>query len=199
MNRFLIALVLTVPIAPDGTEVQIDLPVSQQIKNIGSDIPPHRGMCVTTSITQSARWANNPVLQDFVTYAKQFPGGGYPEKVDELMRKIAQARNVPVPQYKQIKGGRETLTTLKLALKNGLCPSVTFGFSPSGRYQGQKISHMVNLLHLDEKYACVLDNNFPGTYEWMSVDEFYASYTSAAGYGWAVILLDAGPPPIPWN
>ena len=59
---------------------------------------------------------------------------------------------------------------------------------------------MVSLVHLDSQYACVLDNNYPGVdqYEWMSVDEFLRTFTGGRS-GWAVVLLDGGPPPLPWN
>ena len=45
-----------------------------------------------------------------------------------------------------------------------------------------------------------LDNNFPGEdkYEWMTVDEFLHTFTAGRS-GWAIVLLDAGPPLLPWN
>jgi hypothetical protein len=58
---------------------------------------------------------------------------------------------------------------------------------------------MVNLPHADDSYFVVLDNNYPGAdrYEWMTPDEF-RRVCNPRGY-WAIILLDAGPPPLPWN
>jgi hypothetical protein len=38
-------------------------------------------------------------------------------------------------------------------------PAVTYGYSP--RYGG-RVAHMVNLVHLSERWAAILDNNFPG-------------------------------------
>jgi len=183
--------------APDGTEIQIDLPKSQHLQNMGGS--DGKGLCVFTSISHSARWSRVELLENFRDYMTKYPGGGYPDKVTQYIKKIAQEKGQPVPNYVQIQGKQETLDTLKLALKNNLCPSVTYGFSPTGRYRGQRIAHMVTLLHLDDKNACILDNNYPGTYEWLTVDEFYRTFTAMGGSGWAVILLDAGPPPLPWN
>jgi hypothetical protein len=44
----------------------------------------------------------------------------------------------------------------------------------------------------------ILDNNYPGTIEWMTEDQFRATYTGLGG-GWTVILLKPGPPPVPRN
>lgn len=185
--------------APDGTEIQVDLPGSQHMTNkAGSD---GSGLCVFTSISHSARWAHVELLENFRDYMTKYPGGGWPEKVDKYIAKIAKDRGVAPPQYVQVEGHREVLATLKAALKSGRMPAVTYAFSPTGRYGGRKIAHMVSLVHLDEKYACVLDNNYPGEdkYEWMSVDEFYRSFTGMGGSGWAVVLLADGPPVLPWN
>jgi hypothetical protein len=48
---------------------------------------------------------------------------------------------------------------------------VNYGYSP--RYKS-KISHMVDCVHMTDKWAAILDNNFPGEdqYEWMAPDEF---------------------------
>ena len=87
---------------------------------------------------------------------------------------------------------------LKAALASGRMPSVTYdGHDP--HYRGT-IAHMVNLVHLDEKYAVVLDNNFVGENElvWLSPEEFRSRWLGNGG-GWAVVLLSPPPPPIPRN
>jgi hypothetical protein len=59
---------------------------------------------------------------------------------------------------------------------------VTYGYSP--RYKS-KISHMVDCVHFTDKWAAVLDNNFPGEdqYEWMAPDEFLSRWKQVNG-GW---------------
>jgi hypothetical protein len=181
-------------IAPDGTEVQLDLPPSLHLKNRGGS--DGAGLCVFASLTHSGRWAEDPVFKGLFDYMTTQPGGGYPEKVDRVVSTYAAKNNLPKPNYLQVEG--KDLEVLKTATKNGLMPGVTYSFSPTGRYGGQRIAHMVSLVHLDDKWAGLLDNNFPGTIEWMTPLEFQKTYTGGGG-GWAVILLKDGPPPVPHN
>lgn len=177
----------------DGTEIQCDLPSDQHLKNRGGR--DGAGLCVFTSIEHSARWQNVKPLVGFRDWMTKYPGGGYPQKVDQMIDRLAKEKGVPKPAYLQAEGG--DLTVLRDALKAGLMPAVTYSFSPTGRYGGQRIAHMVSLVHLDDKHAVILDNNYPGAdkYEWLTVDEFRRTYAP----GWAVILLNPGPPPVPKN
>lgn len=180
----------------DGTQIQCDLPGSEHMKNaVGSD---GSGLCVFTSIAHSARWQNVPLLTDFRDWMKSRPGGGYPSKVDKMIARIAKEKSAVAPDYVQVEG--TDLEVLKLACRTGRMPSVTYSRSPTGRYGGQRIAHMVNLVHADDRHFVVLDNNYPGEdrYEWLSAEEFLKTYASGGG-GWAVILLSPGPPPAPRN
>ncbi len=181
------------PVAPDGTEVQNDLPPQFHVKNRGGS--DGAGLCVFASLKHSAIWQDIAPLQDIFEYMFTRPGGGYPEKVDKVIRDICKQKAVPVPPYIQVEGS--DIEILKLACKTGRLPGVTYGYSPSGRYGGRRIAHMVTLLSADDKNFCVLDNNFPKTYEWMTPQEFQGAYR--ADGGWAVIFLDSGPPPVPEN
>jgi len=175
------------PVSPDGhTEVQCDLPVSQRTKNVGGR--DGAGLCVFSSIGHAARWQNENRLVDFQKEMIQEPGGGYPEKVDRMIAKYG--KGTPYLQYE----GHDP-TILKLALRTGRMPSVTYdGHDP--HYRGS-IAHMVNLIYLDDQQACILDNNFIGENElvWMSAQEFIGRWTGDGG--WAVILLAPPPPPPP--
>ena len=179
------------PIAPDGTEVQNDLPPEFHVRNRGGS--DGAGLCVFASLKHSAIWQEVTPLKEIFEYMFNYPGGGYPEKVDAVIKAICQKKGVPVPPYIQVQG--RDIEILKLACKTGRIPGVTYSFSPSGRYGGRKIAHMVTLLSADDKNFCVLDNNFPKTYEWMTPQEFSRTYAP----GWAVIFLDSGPPPVPQN
>ena len=188
-------------VSPDGkTEIQIDLPSSLQTKNVGGS--DGSGLCVFTSIGHSARFQRVELLEDFRDYMRKFPGGGWPQKVDQMIERISKDRGIPKPDYIQIQGGRETLEILKTALESGRMPAVTYSKSPTGRYGGQRIAHMVNIAHLDANYVAVLDNNYlepkDNAFEWISIDQFLQTYTGGKS-GWAVILLDPGPPPFPYT
>ncbi len=176
----------------DGTELQCDLPGDQHLKNCGGS--DGAGLCVFTSISHSARWQNVDVLKDFRDWMRHHPGGGYPKKVDQMIASICKEKGVPRPDYVQAEGSG--LEILKAACKSGRMPGVTYSFSPTGRYGGARISHMVSLPHADDRWFVVLDNNFPQTYEWMSPAEFQKTYTGGGG-GWCVVLLSPAPPPPP--
>ena len=55
--------------------------------------------------------------------------------------------------------------------------------------------HMVTLVHLDEEWACILDNNYTAEFIWAPRDEFIAEWQSS--YGWAVtpVYTPAAPAP----
>jgi hypothetical protein len=59
---------------------------------------------------------------------------------------------------------------------------------------------MVNCVHFTDRWAAVLDNNFPHSFEWMSPDELLrrAKLGNPGGY-WIVFGLKGGPPPVPVN
>jgi len=185
-------------LSPDGVEVQCDLPGSQQKANISSR---GLGCCVFRSIDHAARWCGEESLYGFPEWlvSKGIPGGGYPQKVDDLIPKIAADRGLPVPQYIQVEG--RDIEILKTALDSGRMVSVTYSYSATGRYNGRRIYHMVNAVHGDDKWFAILDNNFPGenAYEWNDIPSFQRTYSPGNENGWAVILLKHGPPPPPRN
>jgi hypothetical protein len=192
-------------LAPDGTEINLDLPNHQHLQNkAGTN---GAGLCVFSSIDHSARLQNIELLIGLRDYMTKHPGGGNPRIVDNVVKRLAKEKGVPVPDYLNLTGKRELLPILKKAVDNGLMPAVTYGRSPTGRYRGQHIDHMVTMSHYDAKgNIAILDNNFPGwdRYEWLNENEFYSAFTDGYGEGWCVILLPNGPlnhglPPFPWN
>lgn len=181
---------------PDGTELACDLPGSLHLKNRGGS--DGAGLCVFASLKHSAQYQNVDPLKGIFEFMFTRPGGGYPSKVDKVIKDMCAAQGVAVPPYIQYEG--TDLTLLKLACKTGRMPGVTYSFSPTGRYGGARIAHMVSLPHADDKHFVVLDNNYPGAeaYEWMTPDEFRKTWTGGR-QGWAVILLAPPPPPPPRN
>lgn len=206
------AHVTTEPVAKDGTAAPLDLPRALQMKNTGgNDRGPGNprgepgkgsGLCVFTSINHAAYWQNVPELQGFQKWMTNHPGGGYPEKVKDMIDRLCKEQGRPVPEYMQVESN--DLEPLKLAVRCGLMPSITYSYSPTGRYGGKKIAHMVTLVAAGEGkgpdgkgWWAVLDNNFPGSFEWMSEAQFLRAYKGDQ-QGWAVILLNPGPPPVPF-
>ena len=180
---------------PTGERAICDLPESQHLRNAaGRD---GSGLCVFTSLDHSGRWHNNEVLIGMRDYMKQFPGGGWPEKVDEYVQRRAKQIGKPVPKYVHIQSTRD-LDLVERAVKAGFLVCVTYYRSPSGRYDGRTIYHMVNLISAGapekETYA-ILDNNYPRSIEWLTREEFLKAWTLHGQQAWAIIILEPPPPP----
>jgi hypothetical protein len=170
----------------ESVEVVCDLPKEQQVKNFGAP-KDGLGLCVFASMDMLARWHNVLPLIDIIHKIQE--GGGYPEKVDRVIKQHA-----PGVKYIQYEGASPEILDAAMSERRAAC--VTYGYGE--RYgQGKTIAHMVILVHLDQKCACIVDNNFPGTYEWMSRDEFLKRWKHPDGKGWAYAFLESPPPPIP--
>lgn len=185
------------PISPDGTRATIDLPTSQHMRNTGGIDRFGRpgqgdGLCVFTSIEHAGRWQNVQLLTGFQKWMTYKEGGGWPQKVDQMLSQYAREKGASVPPYIQHTGGDESF--LELALKTDRIVCVTY----DGRddFYRNQIAHMVNLAHLDAKRAAIIDNNRPGVWVWMSRAEFLSRWRGNSG-GWAVVLLADPPPPAP--
>ncbi len=186
------------PNSPEGTKPACDLPKQLRKENIKSPPGIGWGCCVFRSLDHAAHWQMTQALYGMPEWMaeKGIWGGGWPEKVDRLIPQIAKERDMETPDYLQIESG--DLDILRLACKTGRMVSITYYWSPSGRYSGRHISHMVNLVHADNKWFAILDNNYIDQLEWLTEDEFKKASFSKGKY-WAVILLDNPPPPIPRN
>ena len=174
--------------------ITVDLPAAQHQRNISVR---GLGCCVFRSIDHAARYQNVPALVHMPEWmqSKGIAGGGYPQKVAQLIPRCAQDRGLPVPEYVQHTGG--DMEFLRLALRTGRFVCVTYDGRDGVYYRGS-IAHMVNLVHLSDNWAVILDNNYPGKYLWMTPREFETRWKGNGG-GWAVVLLAPPPPPVPIN
>ncbi len=189
------------PYASDGTAVDAWLPAGLHMKNVGGS--DGAGLCVFTSIEMVARATNIRTLFGFQDWMKKRPGGGWPEKVNDMIDKFCKERNLPKPVFFHVEAN--DLPTLKKALQSGRPIGITYSYSPTRRYGGQRIAHMVMLSAAgagsgpDGKgWWCINDNNFPGTWEWMSESQFL-SVASGGGRLWACIFQAPTYPPAPLN
>jgi hypothetical protein len=178
------------PIGPEGQEVTCDIPESLRMHNtVGTN---RQGLCVFTSINYCANYQNEDGAKNLQHDMVSEPGGGFPDKVDAMMKK-----HCPDVKYLQYSG--DDIRFLEEVLVTGRPVAVTY----SGRdthYNGKTIAHMVTLVHLDEHSACILDNNFEKQYYWMTRNEFIArTKNKRTGAYWAVALLASPPPPVPFN
>lgn len=209
LRRIAIALVMTTVMAgltlagsiggfksPDGKEMMFEpLPGTLHQRNtVGRD---GLGLCVYASARHTGRWQSDPLFDACFEYMKTQPGGSYPDKFVATMKACAAKNGLAYPEFIQIQD--DDIEILKLASRNGYMAGVTYGYSPTGRYNGRKIAHMVSLVHASDNWFAVLDNNYPGEtqFEWLSPAEFKGAHISPRGIGWKVILLTTPPPPKP--
>lgn len=186
-------------LSPTGKEIDADLPDSQQLANVGGS--DGAGLCVFTSVTHAARFQHVKALEDFQAWMRKYPGGGWPDKLAQKIKQISAEKGLPEPKFVQAEGSEaELLPLIEAILKSNRMACITYSYSPSGRYGGRKIAHMVNCIYLDKNHACVLDNNYPGTakLEWITRAELGKTLTGGRS-GWVFALLDPGPPPLVWN
>lgn len=189
-------LLMQLPADGPAEGPQVDFPSREWMKNIGSRLDGS-GMCVFTSIEMAAIWSGIEEFRGFRDWcAQNYPGGGYPEKVDKLIAAYCNAKGISNPGYSQ----HEVSSTevLVKALKSGRMPAVTLYRSP--RYNGV-IYHMVNSVHWDEKYAATMDNNKFGNdplppVEWGSPQEM-ENRVKLGGKIWVFVWNKHGPPPVP--
>ena len=184
----------------DNEELSCDLPGSQHMRNtVGTD---GSGLCVFTSIEMAARWCGMEDFRGFRDFVGRGPGGGYPQKVDEMIKRWCQLKKIPIPPYVQYEGSDPAII-LDLCDRTGRMACMTYGYSP--RYGNGFIAHMTCCPKYDGKYAVCLDNNFPGEdkYEWMSKAELVRRIrlegSNQIGNGWVFVWLAPPPPPIPSN
>lgn len=194
-------------VGPGGVQATCQLPMDLRLKNTGGMGPrgpgTGAGLCVFTATEHCGLWANEPRIRGFQQKMTREPGGGYPEKLDTMMAKYA-----PGVAYLQHTGG--DMEWLRAAMRTRRMVGVTYA-GHDMHYGRQTIAHMVNLVHLDDKLACILDNNFPGEKQlvWMTAAEFEERWLGQkylirngrnlvpVGGGWAVVLLNPPPPPKP--
>ncbi|MCX7666446.1 MAG: hypothetical protein N2112_12975 [Gemmataceae bacterium] len=176
-----------------GEEITCDLPLTEHLKNLaGID---GLGLCVFTSLELAARWQNETKLFGLRDYMTQLNGGGWPERVEEILARYTREKNLPPVEFVQHTGGE--IEFLQRALQTGRYPCVTYDGRDGQFYKG-RIAHMVNLAHLSSEWAVIQDNNHPQKWLWMKPADFLARWRGTGG-GWAIVLLKPSPPPIPVN
>jgi hypothetical protein len=189
-------------VSPDGQEqVQVDLPLAQRIKNIGSRVDGY-GMCVMSSVEMMFRWHNLEHYRGLRDWCAQQPGGAFPEKVARQLQEFTRARSVPLPPYFQYEG--RDMAIIRQALASGRMVSATYSGRDGVRYRGP-IDHMVNIVHFSQRWVAIMDNNGIGENEilWMTPDEFFPRWhggTDRQGRprnGWLVVTPAFPPPPPP--
>lgn len=194
-----VAHVTSQAFARDGTAAHAWLPADLHMKNVGGS--DGKGLCVFTSAEMVARATNIRQLRGFQKWMTRRPGGGWPEKLDRMIDQYCREQAVPKPLYFHVESN--DLNLLRKALRSGRPVGITYSHSPTGRYGGSRIAHMVMCCAagagkgVDGKgWYCVNDNNMPGTWEWMSEDQLLR-VAAGGGRMWFVVFANPTYPPGP--
>lgn len=167
-----------------GVRAMVPIPAEFHIKNEGG--VDGAGLCVIASSVIDGSYQGVPEFVDVKSskvwrLAKEREGGYYPAKLDELFKDAG----VTTPYLQAEGSAAELMPVIRHYLKLGVPVALTMKY---GDRYGQNIHHMVSCIHLDDSIACIVDNNFPNVYFWMTVDEF--AYRLVDGpAGWVVVLL----------
>jgi hypothetical protein len=185
------AYVTPEPVSKEGVVARAAVPREWHIKNKGGS--DGAGLCVYASAAHMGRMQGDPVFAGMFEWMRNFPGGSYPRKFKASVERYAREKGLPEPSWVQVE--RADWELLRIACESGRAVGTTYSISPTGRYGGRRIAHMVNTVHFDGQRLAILDNNFPGSYEWMTRDEAQR----VGVLDWVIILLTPGVPPRPWN
>lgn len=176
---------------PDGSKVQIDYPLERDMRNIRSRVDG-QGMCVTTSAEMASDWSGLVDLKGFRDWCAREPGGCGPKKFDDQLKRFCKAKGIQIPNYLFYLG--KSPDFLEMVLKTGRMPAISYAGRDGVQYSGS-IAHMNNLIHFKDGLAGVYDNNYdPKKRIWLPEDKFLDRWIDG-GNGWAVVWLDAPPPP----
>ncbi|MCA9248958.1 MAG: hypothetical protein KDA42_17650 [Planctomycetales bacterium] len=119
------------------------------------------------------RWQGQNELADW--WRRAFAGGEYPSRLNERLENAGL-------RYAFTTDGDATF--LDWALRTSRGAGVTFW-----------PQHAVNLVHLDENYAGLLDNNRIEQIIWVERDEFIERWRSYGGWAWTLVYTPTPPTP----
>jgi hypothetical protein len=146
----------------------VNIPLALREQNWGG------GSCVWASTIPLLRWQGQNELADKVR--KTYSGGEYPEDHNAKMEKLGI-------KYAYTTKGDVSFLEWALKTRRGAGVTVMGG------------AHMVDLVALDDKYACLLDNNHIENFIWVPRETFLAEWKSS--YGWAVTPVYSPAAPLP--
>jgi hypothetical protein len=131
------------------------------------------GSCVWASAISLLKWQGRPKTAAYIR--RNIGNGSWPENFAERADKIGL-------RYAMTTNGDVKFLEWAIRTRRGAAITVLGG------------AHMVNILALDDKQACILDNNNPDKLKWVPRDKILAEW--AASYGWALTPVYAPPAPI---
>jgi len=180
MKRFILVLLLVVgcdtpqfkshPIKKERPTINIPFGIRQS-NWIGSQ---GEGSCVYAAMISLFRWQNRFHTANY--WRQTYGSGAWPE---DLAAKFDREKI----RYAYTTNGDVKFLEWACRTRRGCGITVLGG------------AHMVALVHLDEKWAAVLDNNDVSKFRWVPRETLIAEWK--ASHGWAVSILYTPSPPLP--
>ncbi len=174
-------IVLDVP-KYEGTTANAPVPAEYHIKNEGGS--DGSGLCVISSVLINGAYQGIPALaglkgSNLWKTAKSRPGGYYPAKLEKLLNEV-------LPGEKWFSWEGESTDLVREYSAKGFPVATTT--NTGALYNYAPIHHMISLIHLDDKWACIVDNNDPGKYHWMPAQEYNKRFRDGQ-QGWGFVWL----------
>lgn len=165
-----------------GTMANAPIPPKYHVRNEGGS--NGAGLCVISSLIQDGAYqsiGDLPTLKESALWkaAKKAKGGYYPGKLEALLKAV-------MPDAKWFSWEGKTPELVKQYNAAGYPVATTM--NTGAQYGYAPIHHMISVAHLDDQWACVVDNNDPGKYHWMPAAE-YARRFPDGGNGWGFVWL----------
>jgi len=181
MKRIVLALLLFVSIGCDVVQPHrpvkkeyptVNVPFAMRQSNwIGSQ---NQGSCVHASMISLFRWQNR---LNMAAYWRQTYGNG--ETPTSVVIKFENEKI----RYAYVTNGDVRFLEWACQTRRGCGITVEGG------------DHMVTLVHLDAKWAAILDNNNVSKFRWVPRETLIAEWK--ASHGWAVTIIYTPSAPLP--
>lgn len=174
---FALLVVLCTPAGAFAQEVPVvNLPDNLRQKN-------WCGNCVHCSLVNLLRWQGAYEWADWWVENRGPDGGESPQSMTRKMNEAGL-------RFAQTVNGDVSFLHAAIATRRGAAVAVQNGWLYG--YRG-RIAHMFNLVHLDDKVAGIVDNNFGNRLIFVDREAFLADWEQ---FGWAFTPL-MGPPAPP--
>jgi hypothetical protein len=174
MKKLAIALILILASAsPAAAQYPVvDIPAALRQENWPGE--EGGGSCVHASMMSILRWQGQYAMAEW--WGKTYDSGEYASR---MALRMAQA-GIP---FCETTSGDPAFLDWCHKTRRGACIVVSGG------------RHMVNILHCDANYVCILDNNYPSKYTWYNRTAFIKYWQNSGGWAFTPYYSPAPPTP----
>lgn len=132
----------------------------------------YAGLSLPSAIETAARAQGITEIKGFTEWCSLQPGGSYSEKNRKQLRQFCEPLDVKVPAYEE--HSNADLSFIQGCLEHRRYPIVEYRGGDPERYGGSKVSHVVLVVALNSKSACIVDTNYlepSKRYHWVTRDQ----------------------------